>query len=234
MLIRTLIVLLIVLNLGAAAWWVTRPSPSPPPPPAAPEDVARLQLLSEGAPIASTPAAVAPAEASPAPAAAVAPLPAPTSTPAQCFSLGPFADAAAAGAASARLGAQATRSRVREAAGKGASAYNVYLPPHPDRAAAQATALRIGAAGFSDYLVISNGDLANGIALGRYRSRDSAERHQSALQAAGFPALLQVIGEEGASQWWLEVAGAPGVQGPRLQASAGATQGRALDCATLR
>lgn len=231
MLIRALIVLLIALNLGAAAWWISRPAPPPPPLPAMPQDAARLQLLSEAAstsvappaPLVTTPVA-APAE----PAVAVV-VPSP-----QCFSLGPFADAVAANAAATRLGKLATRPHPREVPSKNASGYNVYLPPSADRDAAQAVAQRIGAAGFDDYLVINSGELANGIALGRYRSRESAERRLSSLQAGGFPAQLQAIGDEGAAQWWLDLAAANGTTGPQLQALASAAQMRTLDCAALR
>ena len=80
MLIRALIVLLIVLNLGAAAWWLGRPAPSPEPAPALPAGVARLQLVDEPAPVAT-----------PAVAATVAPP-----AVAVCFSLGPYTSQSAA------------------------------------------------------------------------------------------------------------------------------------------
>ncbi|HYM87136.1 MAG TPA: SPOR domain-containing protein, partial [Pseudoxanthomonas sp.] len=94
-------------------------------------------------------------------------------------------------------------------------------------------AQRIGTAGFDDYLVVNSGDQLNGIALGRYGSREAAERRQSALAAAGFAAQLQAIGQEGAAQWWLDVE-APADIGPQLKALAGSAQSRPLDCATLR
>lgn len=236
MLIRALIVLLIVLNLGAAAWWISRPEPLPPALPAQPAGVPRLQLLSESGKAA---AAVPPA---PAPTASVAPIiAAPAAAPiaepvapAQCFSVGPFADQAAARSAAARLGSQASRSNAREIPGKAAQGYNVVLPPQADREAAQALAQRIGAAGFDDYLVVNSGAQTNGIALGRYRSREGAERRQSALRAAGFDAQLQPVGNEGAAQWWLDVAAAAGVTASGLQNGTGAGQSRSLDCALLR
>ncbi|MGH8025474.1 MAG: SPOR domain-containing protein, partial [Pseudoxanthomonas sp.] len=72
MLIRALIVLLIVLNVGVAAWWISRPEALPPALPAQPAGVARLQLLSESG---KTAAALppAPAPAVPPPAAATPP-----------------------------------------------------------------------------------------------------------------------------------------------------------------
>jgi len=237
MLIRALIVLLIVLNLGVAAWWISRPDPLPPALPAQPAGVARLQLLSESgktatvltqAPV-SAPAAPAPAVAAPAAVAVAEPV-----TPAQCFSVGPFADQAAARSAAARLGSQASRSNPREIPGKAAQGYNVVLPPQADREAAQTLAQRIGAAGFDDYLVVNSGAQTNGIALGRYRSREGAERRQSALRTAGFDAQLQPIGNEGAAQWWLDVAATAGVTASGLQSGTGAVQSRSLDCALLR
>jgi cell division protein FtsN len=239
MLIRALIVLLIVLNLGVAAWWISGPAVPPRVLPEQPAGVARLQLLAESKattqpmPPAPVPAmAPAAAEAKPAPAPAVAT--ASIAAVAQCFSVGPFDSDAAANAATARIAAQATRVRPREVPGQQASGYNVLLPPLPDRASAQALAQRIGAAGFDDYLVVSGGEQANGIALGRYRSREGAERRQAALKAAGFDAQLQAIGAEGPSRWWLDIAAADGVAGSRLKDLAAASQSRSLDCAVLR
>lgn len=235
MLIRALIVLLIVLNLGVAAWWISRPEPLPPALPAQPTGVPRLQLLSETGkaaavlPQASTSSAMAPFVAPPAAALVAEPA-----TPMQCFSIGPFADQAAAKSAAARLGSQASRSNPREIPGKAAQGYNVVLPPQADREAAQALAQRIGAAGFDDYLVVNSGAQTNGIALGRYRSREGAERRQSALRTAGFDAQLQPIGNEGAAQWWLDVAVAAGVTASELRNGTGALQSRSLDCALLR
>jgi hypothetical protein len=242
MLIRALIVLLLVLNLGVAAWWISRPPAQAPALPGQPAGVARLQLLGESqatarpvprAPApAATPAVSVPVTAQ-APVAAEA-IPAATAAVAQCFSVGPFESDAAATAATSRIAAQATRVRPRQVPGQQASGYNVLLPPLPDRAAAQALAQRIGAAGFDDYLVVSGGEQANGIALGRYRNREGAERRQSALKAAGFAAQVQVIGNEGPGQWWLDIVAAEGVAGSRLKDLAAAPQSRLLDCAVLR
>lgn len=232
MLIRALIVLLIVLNVGVAVWWISRPEPPLPALPAQPEGVPRLQLLSESGKTAAPPPAQAPVPVAPPPPAAVAA--AEPATPAQCFSVGPFADQAAANSAATRIGSRITRGDPREVPGKTAQGYNVVLPPQADREAAQALAQRIGAAGFDDYLVVNSGAQANGIALGRYRSREGAERRQAALRAAGFDAQLQPIGNEGAAQWWLDVAAAAGVTASGLRNGAGAAQSRSLDCALLR
>jgi hypothetical protein len=70
----------------------------------------------------------------------------------------------------------------------GADGWRVYLPRLPGAEAADAMAARIDAAGFSDYLVMRDGEDANTIALGRYSTRDAAQRRTASLQAAGFPA----------------------------------------------
>lgn len=230
MLIRALIVFLAILNLGVAAWWLSRSDDVALDAPPQRADVPRLQLLTETMP--AQPAIAPPREdamvvapeagKNEQPAAAVAAAPSAPVAANRCYALGPFATDAIAQAAAARAGALTTRTR--EEPGE-PGAYTVVMPPLVDRAAAQAVAQRIGAAGFDDFLVISTGEQANGIALGRYRSRDSAQRRQAALQAAGFTAQLQPVGQAGASKWWADVS---------LPADAAVGQGRQVDCATLR
>lgn len=236
MLIRALIVVLAILNLGVAAWWMSRPDANEATVPLQPAGVPRLQLPDEAASVSASPVApstmassvpttrttqVAPPNDAPAlPVAPKAEIPAAAAN--RCYALGPFADAAAANAAAANAAALATR--VREEPGT-ANAYSVVLPPAADRAAAQAIAQRIGAAGFDDYLVINTGEQANGIALGRYRSRESAQRRQTALQAAGFAAQLQPVGQVGAAKWWADVS---------VAADARVASARSIDCAALR
>lgn len=160
MLIRAAIVLLLVLNLGAAAWWLLHSAPAPAVS-AQPIGAPRLQLLTEAAPPVAAPAKPAPPPAAP----NIASTPAAPSAP------------AAASASTDCVGPDAS-----------ADGWRVQLPRLPDVAAAEAMAARIGAAGFSDYLVIQGGDDANAIALGRYATRDAAQRRTAALRAAGFPA----------------------------------------------
>lgn len=149
MFIRAAIVLLLVLNLGVAAWWVLHDAPPAPAVPQ-PSGVPRLQLIDEAIGTGSddAPGHQAAAPASP-------------------------AVAASAGAC-------------RGPAGPGTS-WRVYLPGLESPEAAQAMAARIGAAGFSDFLVMREGD-ASSIALGLFSTLDGAQRRVDALQAAGFPA----------------------------------------------
>lgn len=77
MLLRALIVLLLVLNLGVAAWWWQRESMPATAPAAVASGIAPLRLLSETAPRPRTVAKPALVQAAPAAAA-----PAPEATPA--------------------------------------------------------------------------------------------------------------------------------------------------------
>jgi hypothetical protein len=228
MLTRALIVLLVVQNLGVAAWWVSRPAALPPAPPQQPQGVAQLQLESEAPPRVATVAV-------PAQTAVEQTPPAPTETPSQCFSLGPFADEAKAKTAIEKLRADITQSHMREVAGVASSgSYTVFLPPAENLAAAQALAQRIATAGFNDFRVVSEGDSANSIALGLYRNRDGAQRRQKALQAAGFPAQLRTAGEATPSQWWADIAAKKGMSATQARSKSGAARTQTLDCAALR
>lgn len=226
MLIRALIVLLFVLNLGVAAWWIARPAPEPPLPPELPAGVARLQLVDEP----QAKATVAPATGdTPSPAVVAAPA-----EPPACFSLGPFASAAAANVVLEKLRPQISHSELREVPGVSASGYRIVLPPAASREEAQANAQRIGAAGFNDFLIINSGEEVNGIALGRYRSRESAERRLSALQAAGFPAQMRPAGRAPAAKWWLDIGATATADPSAWAAQTGGAAPQSLDCAALR
>ena len=80
MLIRALLILLIVLNLGVAIWWVARDDDAGEAPIVQPEGVARLRLLSEGAPAVVAKAST-PAQQTPVPTPAAATPPPVTETP---------------------------------------------------------------------------------------------------------------------------------------------------------
>jgi hypothetical protein len=281
MLTRALIVVLVILNLGVALWWLLRGEPVSEPP-ASPVGVAQLEVLppTQAPPAAATPTNNAPAlqdvtpasapaataapvgqppvtpdlpptavAATPAPAAtapAVAPGPAaapavappapvaPPAAPAQCVSLGPFADRATAQAAQSRAGSALRTARLREVADAGATRYRVLLPPAASREEAQATVKRIVAAGVSDYYIISQGEETHAIALGQYRNREGAERRLAALSGAGFKAKMVASGGDGSAQWWLDATLAAGTEAAAARQRSGAAQQRSLECARVR
>lgn len=240
MLVRALIVLLSVLNLGVAAWWIAHDPPAPPAPVQAPAGVARLQLVNENAkPAAPRPVAAATTAPAPAPAVA-APQPQPpaedaiTAPPAQqCFTFGPFASKEASDAATAKLKPQVQKLTPREqAAATSTRGWRVYLPPLPSLEQAQTVAQRIGAAGFTDFLVVREGSEANSIALGRYRSEEGAKKRADALNAAGFAAQAEALGAstDAAKVTWLDVVADEAFDPRRAQGAIAAAQYRKVDC----
>jgi hypothetical protein len=237
MLVRALIVLLSVLNLGVAAWWIAHDPPQPAKPMSAAPGVARLQLESENtAPAAARPpaaAATAPEPSTPVvPTPALADITVPRTQ--QCFSFGPFASKDASTAAAAKLKPLVQKLTLREqAAATPARGWRVYLPPLPSLEQAQAVAQRIGAAGFSDFLIVREGDEARSIALGRYRNEEGAKKRADALIAAGFAVQVAPLGgpDDAAKTIWLDVIADEAFDPRRTQASIAAAQYRKADCA---
>jgi hypothetical protein len=235
MLFRALIVLLIVLNAGVALWWTTRPAAVASSQGVEAGDreqdsgVARLQLLRE-VPRSALAQRPAPAPAAPSSTAAAAPA---TPVEQRCYAIGPFADAATLTAARAQLQPQVVAMRTREMPVSAARGWRVVIAPLADRTAAQVMVERLKAAGFDDYLIIADGDEANGIALGRYGAEGSARQRETALQAAGFQAQAQPLGV--AARSWLDITVADAAFDlARARQSTGAAQASAVDCATLR
>jgi len=231
MLIRALIVLLVILNVGVAAWWILSPESTLTAPTSAPSASPGLQLLSERATTASA-NRIAPVSATPIPTAVTAIEPSAVAgsvAAARCMTVGPFVDASALATARNALQSRVSRLVVRQAP-SGRKGWRVWLPPLPDRASALAMAARIDAAGFKDYYVLPSGDDANGIALGRFGSEDAARRQQAVLQAAGFPAQAQPLG---ATTQWLDLVVAAPSDTDALRKDSGAAQLRVLDCAKL-
>ena len=239
MTLRALIVLLAVLNLGVAAWWLLRQDA----PPVAAEDalsgIARLQLVSERPANARPGPAAAPAEVSPTgspphpKATSAVAEPVPSAAAERCIRLGPFADPQALASAQAALRPFALRLKPRTASRDSGRGWRVYLPAAADRAAATEAAAKLKAAGFNDLLVVTNGAEANSVALGRFSSEARAQQHAQALRAAGFEAKAEPLGEI-RSEGWLDAAVAADADLAAARRASGAAQSRPVDCAGLR
>jgi hypothetical protein len=260
MLIRALLILLIVLNLGVAIWWVARDDDAGEAPIVQPEGVTRLRLLSEGAsaavaktptstpvpapapaattpPVAETPpgqTAAAPQTQAPVPAPAE---PTPPATPApaaaRCYAFGPFENAEQAKEARAQLQSQVMRLRER-ASTPTARGWRVTMAVPGNRDAAQAVASRIAAAGFDDFFITADGDASSVIALGRYGSERAARNRESALHAAGFAdARAEPLGGGAEAQIWIDVLAPTAFEANAARRVAGATRADAIDCAKV-
>lgn len=207
---RALLVLLVVLNLGVAAWWLARPAATQPPLPATPEGVPRLQLVGEPGQEAPVPATVAPAV---------------------CLRLGPYVEPAELQRARLHLQSLAIDASVVREAGEPATRWRVMLPPPAGEEDAEALAQRIGAAGFDDLQVVDQGLEAGSIALGLFTREAAAQAHHDALRAAGFDARLYPEG--GDAQWLLvslDAAQAQDLDERHLRAGLGALRAEPVPC----
>ena len=189
MLLRALLVMLLVLNAGVAAWWALRAPPAVNASVPLPEGVPALELVDddgerERVAVASDAA------------------------PAACFRYGPFRAPTAFEAARTAIAREVLWTATARQFAGAPRAWRVVLPQR-SREEAVATAARIGAAGFSDYLVLPEGGAdAHAIALGRYRSESAARERAQTLAAAGFAALAEPVGAR--EVFWLIVAAGPG------------------------
>lgn len=234
MLLRATIVILVMLNLGAAAWWLLRPVvASATDAQATAADAPGLRLVNE--PVTSG----APTNASAAPA-----TPFPATSPAQpevttvqasttsevCLRFGPFAETTARDAARTALSAAGVVAMARDIPARSARGWKVAMPALASREEAVAVAERIKAAGINDLYVMNEGADANSIALGRFGGEDAARRREAELRGKGFAAQATPLGDT-AAQAWLD-ARLPATAN-RAAATAVAPS-RAIDCATLR
>jgi hypothetical protein len=239
---RALIVLLLILNLGVALWWMTRVDTPPARVVDLPKGAEPLQLLAEAAapaigPVqAPTPTRAATRAPTRPPIAATATPPAATGDAAAamaCRSFGPFDDAAAAQQAQSRLRplVQSLATRQVQSVARG---WQVRMRALPDRDAAAATATRLTAGGFRDhYLMPADADGRVDIALGRFGSEPAARRHQQALVAAGFAAIAEPLGDPASARHWIDVAAPVAADLAVLQRASGAARSEAVECGTL-
>ena len=206
MFLRLLFLLLLALNLGAAAWLLFGRLPAPPLSPASDPGVTELRLLTEvhAAP-ASTPPVAPASAASIRPAAAVASaastrsavalVPASattTSPPAEtCATLGAFTTSVDMHAAMQALTPHVARIQYREEQVSHSHGFWVYLPATTTREAALDEAHKLAAKGINDYYVVTAGDSQNTISLGLFDSESNAQNRMAKLQQQGFAAKVR-------------------------------------------
>ena len=203
---RALVVLLLLLNLGFAAWQLTRHDT--PANQRAPADagVEPLRLLTENAALPTTtkPEGASPAPAGPEPDLAAqtqssAPS-APEATPATvtpdtaqvfCYSVGPFPELQQAELARQRLQAAGVSSRQRVVESRTNANYRVVLPPLPSKESAIQVARQLAADGIADYQVILDDSQRNVISLGVFKDRQAATRRQAQIAAFGYAPRIE-------------------------------------------
>lgn len=191
MILRSLVVMLVCLNLGVAAWWLLQREPVVPPPPAIESGVGSLVLLGESEPLPSADEAETGA----------VPLPL---APA-CLSLGPFATPVELRVAMSALTPHVGRIQFREVAATQLRGYRVYLPASGSREAALGTARQLASRGIRDYYVVTAGAQENTVSLGLFRDLANAEQRREEIATQGFQAVLEPRTED-AAQWWIDLA----------------------------
>lgn len=217
MILRGLVVLLVCLNLGVAAWWIVQRDPAPSLPPPMDAGVGGLVLLGE-------------AEALPsADQVEVGAVPVPMPDAPACLSLGPFSTPAELRAAMAALTPGVARIQFREVAATELRGYRVYLPASGSREAALATARRLAGRGVRDYYVVTAGEQENTVSLGLFRDLANAEKRRDELGALGFQAVLEPRTEDG-SQWWIDLAAEAGFDWRSLLPRATGIEARPVAC----
>ncbi len=234
MLLRAAIVLLLMLNLGAAGWWGLQPASATAGTQA--EDVPGLRLVGETGDVAR-PAAVPPPVAATAATPPAATPPAPTASvptavaAATCLRFGPFASAAARDAARLALLGAGVDAVPQDAVARGGRGWKVFLPPQASRETAVAVAEKLKAAGVSDLYVMSKGADTNSIALGRFGSEEAARRREAELRGKGFASVqVEPLGDA-AEAMWLHARLPAGV---RQTALAGIAPAQPMECGRLR
>lgn len=197
MLLRTLLLLLVCMNLGVAAWWLGHRDVAPTPPAATEPGIPPLRLLSE---VERPPAGEAAAE--------LAEPPAPLSDDARCLSLGPFETPADLRRAMDALLPRVERIQFREVPAVALRGYRVFLPPAGSRQEALQVARALSAQGVSDYYVVTAGPQQNTVSLGLFRDLGNATQRRDAVAALGYAPIVEPR-TEAISQWWVDVAAAP-------------------------
>ncbi len=187
MLLRLLVVLLLAMNIGVAAWWALRPAPPAAPTPAAFDAaIEPLRLLSEVDAGAADPVAevVGP------------PQPQLPDAERTCLVLGPFLTQVDLRRAMNALTPAAERIQFRESRTLIRRGFRVFIPSPGSRAAALERARELSARGLRDYYVVTAGAEQNSISLGLYREEANAIRRRDEVQAKGFEVSLEPRNEE--------------------------------------
>lgn len=199
MIARVLVLILLAMNAGVAAWWLLRPEPLAfERPPASEPGVPILHLLGEAR---SSQEADQPG---PAPALASA-----ERLPGQCHEVGPFVTRIDLRRAMNALAGHAQRIQFRETRTVIRRGYRVFLPSPGSREAALALARQLSARGLDDYYVVTAGDDQNTVSLGLYRERGNAEQRQAEVLGLGFAAEVAPRNEE-LPQYWIDLEVPPG------------------------
>lgn len=209
---------LLALNIAAAAWLLSGSPPVQEQPVQSDPGVPLLRLLSEQLEEGQSDSAELAAAPEPPPIADEQPVPGGF----VCTELGPFTSQSALRQATTELAETGRVVANRTGVERRTRGHWVHLAPADSRERALAIARDLSAAGVRDYYVVTAGDSENTVSLGLFRDRANAERRQGEIAALGYQALLTDRVEDQAV-YWLTVAH-PG-PGPLQEPVAGSLAG---------
>jgi len=193
--LRSLILLLVCMNLGVAAWWGLHRDAAPTTLPATDNGVSSLTLLSESERRAPPTT----------PTAELAAAPEVLASNAVCQGIGPFATPADLRHAMNVLTPRVNRIQFREVAATALRGYRVFLPAAGSREQALKTARDLSARGVTDYYVVTAGEQQNTVSLGIFRDFANARARHDEIAAMGYDATVEPRTEQ-TPQWWVEIA----------------------------
>lgn len=188
---RTLFILLLLLNVAFFAWQYYAPPPQPVAIAPLSDKLNPIELLSEQ-PGASSPTNTqtgAPTTETP-PASKGKGRETPATV---CQTLGPFRDKQQLAQVRKRLGSAISGASVRTIQERRLHRYWVYLPPQPSRQKAVAQSKKLADAKIKDYYIVLSGENKNSISLGHFRDKGHAEARQKQVQQLGFDSRTQLI-----------------------------------------
>jgi hypothetical protein len=179
----------------------------------------------------SKPASETKPAAEPKPAAAVKPAPEPLA----CVEWGSFSPQDAA-RAEQRLEPLALGARLAQFRGDESAGWWVFIPPQPNRAAAQKKAAELKKLGVDDYFVVQDdGKLRWSLSLGVFRTEEAARARLEALRARGVRSAQVARRETRVPKVWFQVRSVDAALQSRLQELARVFEGATLhDCAARR
>lgn len=197
MLPRALVLLLVVMNIGALAWWALHVEAGAEPVAATDNGTPALVLLSESE--------VAHRQGS---SEELSAAPEPSSATPRCETIGPFATPADVRKAIDTLAPLVGRLQQRQTMGTAATGYRVYVAALASRDAALEAARQLASKGMNDYYVVTSGDEVNTISLGLFQDLANATKRRDEIRKIGFDARLEPkVGE--VPQYWIDVTVAP-------------------------
>jgi hypothetical protein len=226
--VRTLFLLLLAAGLGFFAWvrFLAAPDPAIDSQPLAQQiEPEKLRVVPESELARTPPPAAAKPKPGPAPAA-------PEPAPLACLEWGSFSPADAT-RAEQRLEPLALGARLAQYRGEETAGWWVFIPPQPNRDAAQKKAAELKKLGVNEYFVVQEeGRQRWALSLGVFRSAEAARAHLDALRAKGVKSAQVGQRETRVSKVWFQVRTVEQALHARLQEIAREFEGATLhDCA---